>query len=105
MKKYLLILLILSTICLVGNPLDYVDPFIGTDGHGYTFPGATLPFGMVQLSPSNNFKAWDWCSGYHYSDSVLKGFAHTHISGPGLAGLGDILLMPTVGEIETLFTI
>jgi len=101
MRKYLLALLILTTLCFGKNPLDYVDPFIGTDGHGHTFPGATLPFGMVQLSPSNDFKAWDWCSGYHYSDSVLKGFAHTHISGPGLAGLGDILLMPTVGKILT----
>lgn len=75
--------------------LTYVDPMIGTDAHGHTFPGATVPFGMLQLSPSNDFKNWDWCSGYHYSDSVLKGFAHNHISGPGLSGLGDILFMPT----------
>ncbi|MEM1137814.1 MAG: GH92 family glycosyl hydrolase, partial [Bacteroidota bacterium] len=75
--------------------IEYVDPMIGTDAHGHTFPGATVPFGMLQLSPSNDFKNWDWCSGYHYSDSVLKGFAHNHISGPGLSGLGDILLMPT----------
>ena len=73
---------------------------IGTDGHAHTFPGATTPFGMVQLSPSNDFKGWDWCSGYHYSDSILKGFAHNHISGPGLAGLGDILLMPTTGGVQ-----
>ena len=77
-----------------GNLTQYVDPMIGTDASGHTFPGATLPFGMVQLSPSNDYKAWDWSSGYHYSDTVLKGFAHTHISGPGLAALGDILLMP-----------
>ncbi|MGQ1788297.1 GH92 family glycosyl hydrolase [Saccharicrinis sp. GN24d3] len=82
------------------RPIDYVDPMIGTDGIGHTFPGATVPFGMVQLSPSNDFKSWNWCSGYHYSDSVLKGFAHTHISGAGLAGLGDILLMPMVGEVK-----
>jgi predicted alpha-1,2-mannosidase len=82
------------------NPLCYVDPFIGTGGHGHTFPGATTPFGMIQLSPSNDAKAWDWCSGYHYSDSILKGFAHTHLSGTGLAGLGDILLMPTVGPVK-----
>lgn len=80
--------------------IQYVDPMIGTDGHAHTFPGATLPFGMVQVSPSNDFKAWDWCSGYHYSDSILKGFAHTHISGAGLAGLGDILLMPTAGKAK-----
>lgn len=78
--------------------ISYVNPMIGTGGHGHTFPGATTPFGMVQLSPSNDFKAWDWCSGYHYSDTVLKGFAHTHISGAGLAGLGDILFMPTKGN-------
>ncbi len=81
--------------------LTYVDPMIGTDGHGHTFPGATIPFGMVQLSPSNGWKAWDWCSGYHYSDSIIKGFAHTHISGAGLSGLGDILVMPTLGKLNT----
>ncbi|GGC13219.1 alpha-1 2-mannosidase [Parapedobacter defluvii] len=81
--------------------LDCVDPFIGTDAHGHTFPGATTPFGMVQLSPSNDAKGWGWCSGYHYSDSVLKGFAHTHLSGTGLAGLGDILLMPTMDPVQT----
>lgn len=80
--------------------LDEVDPFIGTDAHGHTFPGATTPFGMVQLSPSNDAKDWGWCSGYHYSDSILKGFAHTHLSGTGLAGLGDILLMPTTGKVQ-----
>ncbi len=83
-------------------PIEYVDPMIGTDGIGHTFPGATVPFGMVQLSPSNDFKAWNWCSGYHYSDSILKGFAHTHISGAGLAGLGDILLMPTTGAVHLI---
>ncbi|WP_162150104.1 GH92 family glycosyl hydrolase [Saccharicrinis fermentans] len=82
------------------NLIGYVDPMIGTDGIGHTFPGATVPFGMVQLSPSNDFKSWNWCSGYHYSDTILKGFAHTHISGAGLAGLGDILLMPTVGVVQ-----
>ena len=83
------------------NLTDYVDPMIGTGAHGHTFPGATTPFGMVQLSPSNDFKAWDWCSGYHYSDSIIKGFAHNHISGAGLSGLGDILLMPTMGKKTT----
>jgi predicted alpha-1,2-mannosidase len=73
---------------------------IGTDGHGHTFPGATVPFGMIQLSPSNGWKAWDWCSGYHYSDSIIKGFAHNHISGAGLSGLGDILIMPTTGDLK-----
>ncbi|WP_282013683.1 GH92 family glycosyl hydrolase [Marinifilum flexuosum] len=104
MKKLIqifLLLFITSSLFADNKQLiQYVDPMIGTDGHAHTFPGATLPFGMVQLSPSNDFKAWDWCSGYHYSDSILKGFAHTHISGAGLAGLGDILLMPTLGEIK-----
>jgi len=82
------------------DPIDYVDPMIGTDGHGHTFPGASLPFGMIQLSPSNDFKSWDWCSGYHYSDSIIKTFAHTHVSGAGLAGLGDIGIMPTFGILQ-----
>ncbi|RPH31937.1 MAG: glycoside hydrolase family 92 protein [Bacteroidales bacterium] len=93
-------LLLLAFSCKSPEPFDLVDPMIGTGGHGHTFPGATLPFGMVQVSPSNDFKSWDWCSGYHYSDSIIKGFAHTHISGPGLAGLGDILLMPTSGTVQ-----
>ena len=100
MKHYKLLLLIFAFIlqnCV--NPsqenIDFVDPFIGTGGHGHTFPGATVPFGMVQLSPSHGWKSWDWCSGYHYSDSIIKGFAHNHISGAGLAGLGDILVMPS----------
>ncbi len=80
--------------------LDYVDPMIGTDGIGHTFPGATVPFGMIQLSPSDDTDKWNWCSGYHYSDNVLKGFAHNHFSGTGLTGMGDILLMPTFGEIK-----
>ena len=99
----LLIIQLIFQSCSVEKkyePIDYVDPFIGTDAHGHTFPGATTPFGMVQLSPSNEFKAWDWCSGYHYSDSIIKGFAHTHISGAGLAGLGDILVMPTSGTLR-----
>ncbi len=81
--------------------LDYVNPLIGTDGIGHTFPGATTPFGMVQLSPSDDTEGWNWCSGYHYSDKTLKGFAHNHFSGTGLAGMGDILLMPVVGEVNT----
>jgi predicted alpha-1,2-mannosidase len=78
----------------VSDPSAYVDPFIGTGQNGHVFPGATTPFGMVQLSPSNDRDGWNWTSGYHYSDSVIKGFAHTHISGAGLSALGDILLMP-----------
>src|ERR1041385_7552441 len=77
----------------------YVNPFIGTGGHGHTFPGATLPFGMVQLSPDTRLTGWDGCSGYHYSDSAIYGFSHTHLSGTGISDYGDILLMPTIGEV------
>jgi predicted alpha-1,2-mannosidase len=77
----------------------YVNPFVGTDGHGHTFPGATLPFGMVQLSPDTRIDgSWDGCSGYHYSDSIIYGFTHTHLSGTGVSDYGDILLMPITGE-------
>lgn len=74
---------------------DYVDPMIGTGGHGHVFLGANVPFGMVQLGPSQVVKGWDWCSGYHYSDTILLGFSHTHLSGTGIGDLGDILFFPT----------
>ncbi|MEZ4941384.1 MAG: GH92 family glycosyl hydrolase [Saprospiraceae bacterium] len=74
--------------------LDLVDPFIGTDAHGHTFPGATAPFGMVQLSPDTRLEGWDGCSGYHYSDSLIYGFSHTHLSGTGVPDYGDILIQP-----------
>jgi predicted alpha-1,2-mannosidase len=80
-------------------PADFVNPFIGTDAHGHTYPGATLPFGMVQLSPDTRLEGWDGCSGYHYSDSVVFGFSHTHLSGTGVSDYGDILFMPTNGNI------
>ncbi|BDD02221.1 GH92 family glycosyl hydrolase [Persicobacter psychrovividus] len=83
------------------SPMDYVDPFIGTGGIVHTFPGATMPNGMIQLSPDGDTQGWNWCSGYHYSDTNLKGFSHTHLSGTGWSDLGDILLMPTVGKIQT----
>ena len=82
------------------NVLDYVDPFIGTGGIVHTFPGATVPFGMIQLSPDTDTNGWNWCSGYHDSDSTLKGFSHTHLSGTGWADLGDILVMATVGPLQ-----
>ncbi|MGI9190523.1 MAG: GH92 family glycosyl hydrolase [Chitinophagaceae bacterium] len=72
-----------------------VNPFIGTGGHGHTFPGPTRPFGAVQLSPDTRLSGWDGCGGYHYSDSVIYGFSHTHLSGTGCSDYGDILLMPT----------
>ncbi len=77
----------------------HVDPFIGTAAHGHTFPGATMPFGMVQLSPDTRLTGWDGCSGYHYSDRIIYGFSHTHLSGTGISDYGDVLLMPTVGEV------
>lgn len=80
----------------------YVNPFVGTGGHGHTFPGATMPFGLVQLSPDTGVEGWDWCSGYHYSDSSIMGFSHTHLSGTGGADYGDILLMPGVGNLNFL---
>ena len=73
----------------------YVNTFIGTGGHGHTYPGATMPFGMVQLSPDTRLDGWDGCSGYHYSDNYIYGFSHTHLSGTGVSDYGDILLMPT----------
>ncbi|WP_051292703.1 GH92 family glycosyl hydrolase [Olivibacter sitiensis] len=73
---------------------QYVDPFIGTGGHGHTFPGAVVPFGMVQLSPDNGRGDWDWCSGYHYSDNKIAGFSHTHLSGTGIGDWLDISIMP-----------
>jgi predicted alpha-1,2-mannosidase len=76
----------------------FVDPFIGTGGHGHTYPGATVPFGSVQLSPDNGKSGWDWCSGYHYSDSIIVGFSHTHLSGTGIGDLCDVLVMPYLGE-------
>src|ERR1035437_7340402 len=82
------------------NPLDYVNPFVGTGGHGHTCPGPTAPFGMVQLSPDTRLDGWDGCSGYHYTDSVIYGFSHTHLSGTGCSDYGDILLMPTTGEVK-----
>ncbi|MGL5891969.1 MAG: GH92 family glycosyl hydrolase, partial [Bacteroidia bacterium] len=71
------------------------DPMIGTDAHGHTFPGATVPFGMVQLSPDTRLDGWDGCSGYHYSDSFIYGFSHTHLSGTGCSDYGDILVVPS----------
>ncbi|WP_020529683.1 GH92 family glycosyl hydrolase [Flexithrix dorotheae] len=79
---------------------SYVDPFIGTAYHGHTFPGAAVPFGMIQLSPDNGTNGWDWCSGYHYSDSIIVGFSHTHLSGTGIGDLADILFMPTRNQVD-----
>ncbi|MFN5705841.1 MAG: GH92 family glycosyl hydrolase [bacterium] len=82
---------------------DYVNPFVGTDAHGHTFPGATTPFGMVQLSPDTRIDgSWDGCSGYHYSDSLIYGFSHTHLSGTGCSDYGDVAFMPGYAKAEDL---
>ncbi|RSK48904.1 GH92 family glycosyl hydrolase [Hymenobacter rigui] len=80
----------------------YVDPYIGTGFHGHVFLGANVPFGGVQLGPVNVTEGWDWCSGYHYSDSTIVGFAHTHLSGTGIGDLGDVTVMPTTGPVRVM---
>ena len=82
------------------NVSSYVDPFIGTGGHGHTYPGATVPFGMLQVSPVNGISEWDWCSGYHYSDDVAIGFSHLSLSGTGIGDLADILFMPVNKAVD-----
>ena len=82
------------------DPLQRVDPFLGTGAHGHVYPGATVPHGMVQLSPDNGRNGWDWVAGYHASDSVVVGFSHTHLSGTGIGDLSDILVMPGTGAPE-----
>ncbi len=91
-------LVLLLAVCLAAQTKDYaawVNPFIGTGGHGHTFPGATMPFGMVQLSPDTRIDNWDGSSGYHYSDDIIYGFSHTHLSGTGIPDGCDILLRPS----------
>ncbi|MBC8320287.1 MAG: glycoside hydrolase family 92 protein [Bacteroidetes bacterium] len=104
MKTYLyfwfVIFLLSSCNITTRTPADYVNPFIGTGGHGHTYPGATLPFGMVQLSPDTRKDSWDGCSGYHYSDDFILGFSHTHLSGTGVGDYGDIRFVPTVGPLQ-----
>jgi predicted alpha-1,2-mannosidase len=109
MKVLLAFFLVISLGSLVAQPIkssmapaanknDLVNPFIGTGGHGHTFPGATFPYGMVQLSPDTRLNGWDACSGYHISDQAILGFTHTHLSGTGIGDYGDILFMPITGE-------
>lgn len=82
----------------------YVNPFIGTGGHGHTFPGAVVPHGMIQPSPDTRIDGWDACSGYYYDDNTINGFSHTHVSGTGCCDYGDVLLMPIVGKPQYLTT-
>ncbi|HLP63403.1 GH92 family glycosyl hydrolase [Flavobacterium sp.] len=100
MRKVLLSTFLLFSVAVFSqNYSQYVNPFIGTGGHGHTYPGATTPFGMVQLSPDTRIDgSWDGCSGYHYDDKLIYGFSHTHLNGTGCTDYGDIMLMPTMGE-------
>jgi predicted alpha-1,2-mannosidase len=106
MKKTILFAAVMTVIfvsCSTPAERDVtslVDPFIGTAAHGHVFPGATTPFGMVQLSPDNGTSGWDWCSGYNYSDTVIAGFSHTHLSGTGIGDLCDILFLPSMREFN-----
>ena len=79
--------------------ISYIDPKIGTGDHGHVFVGANVPFGMVQVGPTSIPQEWDWCSGYHASDSTLIGFSHTHLSGTGIGDLFDVTIMPVVGDV------
>eukprot|EP01118_Nematostelium_gracile_P010277 TRINITY_DN3522_c0_g6_i1.p1 TRINITY_DN3522_c0_g6~~TRINITY_DN3522_c0_g6_i1.p1 ORF type:complete len:737 (-),score=111.04 TRINITY_DN3522_c0_g6_i1:1224-3434(-) len=93
-----------SNPAVPGNFTQFVDPYIGTGGHGHVFLGASVPFGAVQLGPTNRSEGWDWCSGYHYSDSTIVGFSHTHLSGTGIGDLGDISVLPAVDDKLALYT-
>lgn len=100
-KTYQIILitaLSLSACNEQNEPVDYVDPFIGTDFFAHMFPGPGLPFGMVHLSPDTYNKGWTYASGYQHADNSIMGFSHTHYSGVGMVAKGDILVMPTVGQ-------
>jgi putative alpha-1,2-mannosidase len=103
MKKshFIFIFSFFITVTLFGqqqNLAQYVNPFVGTDYHGHTYPGAIVPFGMIQPGPDTRLDGWDGCSAYHYSDNIIYGFSHTHLSGTGCSDYGDILLMPFTGK-------
>ena len=108
MKKISLFLLgmLLALVSCSKSLTEYVDPMIGTGGHGHVFLGANVPFGFVQLGPTEPTRGWDWCSGYHYSDSVLVGFSHTHLSGTGCGDLGDVRILPIsdIKQRDVLFS-
>ncbi len=100
MKKTFVFLLavVLLAACGENSLTSYVNPMVGTDGHGHTFPGAIVPFGMIQPSPDTRLDGWDGCSGYHYADDTIYGFSHTHLSGTGCSDYGDVLIMPVSGD-------
>jgi putative alpha-1,2-mannosidase len=84
----------------IDNVSQFVQPRIGTGGHGHCYPGATVPFGIVQLSPDTFNKGWDWYSGYNYSDDSIMGFSHTHLSGTGIGDMLDVLIMPCTDSVK-----
>ena len=84
------------------NYIKYVDPFIGSGGHGHVFVGANVPFGGVQVGPTNFNKGWDWSSSYHHSDSIVKGFCHLNVSGTGMSDLGELTVMPATGDRKSV---
>jgi predicted alpha-1,2-mannosidase len=102
--KQVFIVVLFFSICsktmAQADHASMVNPFIGTGGHGHTYPGPSLPFGMMQLSPDTRLEGWDGCGGYHYSDSMIYGFSHTHLSGTGIADYCDVLLMPFTGPVQ-----
>ena len=100
MKNFSVILFVSLALSLQGQSLtQFADPLIGSGGHGHVFVGANVPFGMVQLGPTSIPQQWDWCSGYHDSDSTVIGFSHTHLSGTGIGDLFDVTLMPVTGSV------
>jgi predicted alpha-1,2-mannosidase len=101
---YLLLSTLFVTACTQPDrqPVDYVDPFIGTGFHGHTYPGATVPHGAVQLSPDTRKGNWDACAGYYYSDNTITGFSHTHLSGTGCIDLGDVLFQPNTNDFPAV---
>lgn len=100
MKKFVFIGLFFSHHAIAQSLISFINPMIGTGGHGHTFPGPTMPFGACQPGPDTRLDGWDGCSGYHYSDNVIYGFSHTHLSGTGCSDYGDILLMPVNKEMR-----
>ena len=102
----LLSLMLMPLTGMAGNLTQLVNPRIGTGGHGHVFVGANVPFGMIQLGPNEHTRGWDWCSGYHESDSVIIGFGHMHLSGTGIGELGDVAFLPVLDkeQREVLFS-
>ena len=103
----IILLLIIANFLFFSNTksindglIKYVDPFIGSGGHGHVFVGASVPFGGVQVGPTNFNKGWDWSSSYHYSDSIVKGFCHLNVSGTGMSDLGELTIMPATGKLK-----